>query len=206
MGTDKQRAFDDTAAAAEQLSTELRYLHHPDEGPATDWTASDLDLGAQHRWSQDGDRLPDEHYASIRISAEFADFAELNRFTGAIAQVDGGSIDGTRWSITEASTTAAEREARAGAVRDARDRAQVYADALDLGAVRALSVAEPGLLRSPAASALGGTPVSADADEGGIMPVAPAGPPAPTTHIEQTPEGINVTAAVEARFVAGPAA
>lgn len=100
VGTDKRRVFEDTAAAAEQLSTELRYLHHPDDGPVTDWTASDLDLGAQHRWAQDGGRLPDEHYASIRISAEFADFAELNRFTGAIAQVDGGSIDGTRWSIT----------------------------------------------------------------------------------------------------------
>lgn len=204
VGADKRRIFDDTAAAAEQVGTELRYLHHPDTGPVTDWTASDLELGAHQRWTKHGDRLDDEHYASIRISAEFSDFDALNRFTGAIAQVDGGAIDRTRWSITEASLAEAEREARAGAARDARERAQVYADALLLGTVRAVSLAEPGLLRtSSPTSALGGPPGGpAGGDAGGALPAPLGAEPAPRRYIEQTPEDTKVSAAVEARFVA----
>ncbi|MEC4612822.1 SIMPL domain-containing protein [Tsukamurella tyrosinosolvens] len=204
-GTDKKRIFDDTAAATEQLSTELRYLHHPDTGPVTDWAASDLEVGAHQRWTKDGDRLDDEHYANIRIAVEFSDFDELNRFTGAIAQVDGGAIDRTRWSITEASLAAAEREARAGAARDARERAQVYADALGLGTVRAVFIAEPGLLRaSSPRSPLGGQPDASDGGSGDILPAPLGAEPAPRRYIEQTPEDIAVAASVEAHFATNP--
>ncbi|MGZ9825467.1 SIMPL domain-containing protein [Tsukamurella ocularis] len=205
VGPRKKRIFEATAAGTEQLTTELRYLHHPDSGPVTDWTASDLEVGAHQRWTNEGDRLDDEHYASMRITAEFSDFDALNRFTGAIAQVDGGAIDRTRWSITEASLAAAEADARAGAARDARDRAQVYADALGLGPVRAVSIAEPGLLRSSSPrSPLGGAPGAPDGDAGEILPAPLGAEPAPRRYIEQTPEDISVAASVEARFVADP--
>ncbi|TWS18708.1 SIMPL domain-containing protein [Tsukamurella asaccharolytica] len=208
IGPEKREIFEATAADTEQLTTELRYLHHPETGPVTDWTASDLELGAHARWTKDGERLDDEHYARIRIAAEFSDFEELNRFTGAVAALDGGAIDHTHWSITDASRDAAEQEVRAGAARDARDRAQVYADALGLGSVRAVSVAEPGLLQAASPRSPLGAPHGApDGDAAAFAPdpdSSVTGAPPPRPSIAQTPEDITVAASVEARFVADP--
>jgi len=82
-------------------------------------------------------------------------------------------------------------DARTRAVRDAVTRAQQYADALGLGAVTPVAIADAGMLNTAPESRLQAAYLRAGAPG--------AGPAA-----ELAPEDIEVSATVDARFVAEP--
>jgi uncharacterized protein YggE len=76
-------------------------------------------------------------------------------------------------------------------VRDAVTRAQAYADALGLGAIRPVAVADAGMLGAQPETGPGAAYMRAAAVGGG------------TADVELVPEHIEVSAEVDARFLAG---
>ena len=71
------------------------------------------------------------------------------------------------WALTDAKRLRVERKTRQQAVRDARRRAQDYADALDLGTVQVRTVSDPGvggpgqrkvMMASAVTDSIGGAP------------------------------------------------
>lgn len=193
-GPEPDAVFSVVAAGAESLSQDIKKLHRPASGPVTWWSSERLLTGSRRPWNDKGKQLPLVYWARVSFRVKFSDFDELNRFAARVAQRDDAELDGTSWTLTDKRRTSVEAEVRSAAVRDARKRAQVYADALDLGRVRPVAVADPGMLSSSSQRSVG--------TESRLADMSLGAPPAAAAQIDQTPREITVQHDVEARFVA----
>ncbi|UMG91433.1 SIMPL domain-containing protein [Nocardioides sp. TF02-7] len=155
----------------------------------TRWSTGHVRTWADRPWQPDGSRPPPVHHARIEVAVELADPAALARWVDRHGATAGFEVLGVEWALTEEREQELGREVRARAVRDAVARAQEYADALGLGTVRPVAVADAGLLAPPGAAPLAeAVALRAGAADGGGLELAPA--------------DIEVTAAVDARFAA----
>ena len=180
----------------EAVKSSVKPLHDPEHGPVTWWSTQHVRTWAERPWSQDGQQLPLVHHASIELQVKFRDFDELTRWvSGHVTSTPGFSLDGVVWALTETNRQDLERAVRTRAVQDAARRAQEYADALDLGPVRPVAVADAGLLG-------GGGPPS-DLRPASYQRMAMAKDAAGGAELELAPGDIEVSAEVDARFVAG---
>jgi hypothetical protein len=168
-------------------------LDNQDNGPVTWWSADQLRTWSSRPWNKDGKQLPLVHHASVDFEVKFRDFSALSRWVGEhVATTEGFRVAHIEWALTEKRREALQKEVRTRAVRDAVTRAQEYADALGLGEIRPVAIADAGMLgRQPEsgpsarymrAAAVGGAP-----------------------DVELAPEHIEVSAQVDARFVVGTA-
>lgn len=135
-----------TARSTAALTESLGALHDPQAGPVTWWSSDQLRTWAERPWNTEGKQLPLVHHAQADLQAKFADFAALSRWITESLAVSGVSVERIEWTLTEARRRELVGQVRAAAVRDARDRAQAYADALDLGPVRVRAIADAGML------------------------------------------------------------
>lgn len=189
-GSAPDRVYADTAGTHRRLSARLTELHDPDNGPVRRWTSGQIRTWSHRPWSQDGRQLPVVHDAAVDVHAKFSDFARLSELVAAVNGWSGVSIEQVEWAITTATRTAALREARASAVLDARDKAGEYAAALGLGSVRAVEVADGGMLTGVGPREVA-RPLLARA---GLESDGPA--------VEFRPDDIEIAVVVDARFVA----
>lgn len=178
---------------AHDLETLTASVEELTDGPVTRWSAEQLRTSSTRPWNQDGEQLPLVHHASVSVDVEFRDFTALSRWIGRhVAEVDGFRVSRVEWALTEEHLDELRTEVRRRAVLDAADRAQQYADALDLGAVRPVAIADAGML-----GAL--SPDGGPGQNWGVMAAARSSAPV----VEFVPEDIEVSAAVDARFAAG---
>ena len=113
------------------------------------WSTRHVRTWSERPWNQDGKQLPLVHHASVGVEVKFRDFAELARWVGRHAEHTAGfSLDGVEWALTEKRQQELARQVRTRAVQDAAARAQEYADALGLGPVRPVALADAGMLSS----------------------------------------------------------
>ncbi|WP_156391651.1 MULTISPECIES: SIMPL domain-containing protein [unclassified Nocardioides] len=174
----------------------IQVLHNPEHGPVTWWATKHIRTWANRPWNQDGKQLPLVHHASISLEVKFRDFTKLTDWVGRhVTGTAGFSLDGVVWALTENNRQDLERAVRTRAVQDASRRAQEYADALDLGTVRPVAVADAGMLT------MGISPM----DGGGAAPymrmASMAKDSSGASELELSPEDIEVSAQVDARFV-----
>ena len=181
------------AGDLENVKASISPLVDTDNAAATWWSADQMRTWSRRPWNQDGKQLPLVHHASVDVEVKFRDFSALSRWVGQhIADTDGFRVSRVEWALTANRREALEKEVRTRAVRDAAARAQEYADALGLGPVRPIAVADAGMLGSQPESG----PASAFMRAGAV-----GGAP----DVELVPEHIEVSAAVDARFVVGTA-
>jgi hypothetical protein len=160
-------------------------------GPVTWWAADQLRTWSRRPWNQDGKQLPVVHHASVDLEVKFRDFGALSRWVGQhIANTEGFRVSRVEWALTANRRDALQEEVRTRAVRDAAARAQQYADALGLGPVRPVALADAGML---------GNQPEAGSPAAYMRAAAVGGAP----DVELVPEHIEVSAKVDARFVAG---
>jgi uncharacterized protein len=197
-GPAMQPVYERVVRDVEAVKASVAELHDPQQGPVTWWSTKHVRTWANRPWNQDGKQLPLVHHASVGIEVKFRDFAALTRWVGHhVTNTAGFSLDGVVWALTEARRKEMERTVRTRAVEDAARRAQEYADALGLGPVRPVGVADAGMLGQGLHPSSGGgmefmRVAGAAKDSGG--------------ELELSPEDIEVAAAVDARFVAESAA
>lgn len=193
-GPQMQPVYDRVARDLETLKSSIAPLHDPEQGPVTWWSAEQLRTWSRRPWNSDGKQLPPVHHASVGVEVKFADFAVLSRWVGEhIVNTTGFRISHIEWALTTQRRDELARQARTRAVQDAVTRAQQYADALGLGAVRPMAVADAGLLGTGARpeGVAAATYLRAAGGAGGGQDV------------ELRPEDVEVSAEVDARFVAG---
>lgn len=182
------------AAESQQAVTALvTPLHDPDRGHVTWWSSDQVRTWAQRPWNQDGVQLPLVHHARVAYQVKFRDFAELGRFLSAAGAVPGFVVDGIEWALTVARQDELVGRVRAEAVREAREKAQAYADAAGLGPVRLVAVADAGML-GDGLHPTGPAPA-------GIARMAAVGGGA---ELSFAPQDVAVAADVHARFAADP--
>lgn len=187
-GPDPAPVFAAVTASLGVLRSSIEVLHHRDNKAVTWFAIDQVRLGSHRPWNSDREQLPLVHNATVSVTVRFRDFDALGRWVSANAGLAGLNVGAVDWTLTRRSRLRAERRARQEALRDARRRAQDYADALGLGKVRVRTVSDPGLAG----------PVQRKVMLAGAMAAAPAGPP----EIDLRPKDVEVHAEVEATFVA----
>jgi uncharacterized protein YggE len=193
QGSALQPVYDRVAADLEAVKTSVQELHDPASGPVTWWATQHVRTWAERPWNQDGKQLPLVHHASVGVQVKFRDFARLTTWVGQlVTAAEGFRLDGVVWALTEAHRIELERTVRTRAVQDAARRAQEYAAALGLGPVQPVAVADAGML-SQGISPMGGG--------GGAFMRMAAKDAAGGAELELSPEDIEVSAEVDARFV-----
>ncbi|MGV0580860.1 SIMPL domain-containing protein [Mycolicibacterium elephantis] len=170
---------------------ELRDGNNP---AVTWWSAERLRTWSTRPWNSDGKQLPLVHHASVDLEVKFRDFARLSAWVGKhVTTIEGFRISGIEWALTDASRDQLTRQVRTRAVQDARERAQLYADAMGLGRVTPVAIGDAGMLgTNPRVDGYGRTHTFASARG---------------QHVENhdgselVPKDIEITAAVDARFI-----
>lgn len=196
-GTKRDSVLAATRAAHESLTGSLESLLDEQNGPVIVWSSEEIRVWGQRPWSQDGTRLPVEFHSAVFVDAEFDDFEALSEWIDVVAIREGIAIDGIDWLLSPETEHELQTEARRNAVVDALDKAHEYAEALGLGEVTPLAVADPGLLEISAAATFDAPPTMAMAR---AMPAAGGG------GMELRPSTIAVEATVHIRFTASASA
>ena len=185
-GPAPQPVFDAVATAAADVTASLQSLHHPKKGPVTKFVIDQVRRGSHRPFNRDGEQLPLVHTAVVSITATFTDFDDLSAWVSWSAGVPGLAVGYIDWALTDAKRLRVERTTRQKAVRDARRRAQDYADALDLGPVTVRTISDPGMGGPPQRKVM---MASAVADSMGGAP-----------DVSLRPDDVQIEAHVEATF------
>ncbi len=162
---------------------------HQRSGEVAEWSSGRVSVWSERPWNNEGRQLPPVHHASVDISASFADFAALSWWLGETADADEVQVTSISWQLTPGTRAIVERDVASDAVRVAVTRAEAYAEAIGLGTVAPIEIADVGLLA-------GQTEAAASAPRMMRMAASDAAGPA----FALQPADIVVGAAVEARF------
>lgn len=193
-GPQMQPVYDRVVRDLDSVKASVARLHDPEQGPVTWWATRHVRTWANRPWNKDGLQLPLVHHASVGLEVKFRDFGALARWVGGhVERTEGFSLGGVEWTLTAARKQELAREVRTRAVRDAAQRAQEYADALGLGAVRPVALADAGMLGD-------GLHAEGVAEAAYLRGGAGADGVA---ELQLSPEDIEVSATVDARFAAG---
>jgi uncharacterized protein len=186
-GPEMEPVYDRVARDLEALKASIVPLK--EHGSVTWWSADQLRTWSNRPWNDKGKQLPLVHHASVRVDVKFGDFAALSHWVGQhTADVEGFRLERVEWALTVTQRDKLLREVRTRAVHDAVTRAQQYADALGLGKIMPVAVADAGMLNTRPESGADGAYMRMAAAAGGAV-------------AELVPEHIEVSAAVDARFV-----
>lgn len=165
-----------------------------DAGTVVEWTSKRLSVRAERPWNNEGKRLAPVYYASIDLTATFAEASELSIWVSDVSPWDGVEVGWVNWHLTAATNSRIEREVAAEAVGVAVVRAQAYATALGLGDVVPIEIADVGLIAPSPAPPFAGMAKA----RGSALASADAG----SASMEYEPDEIVISATVEARFLA----
>lgn len=192
-GPEREPVFEAATASLDAVRATVEALHDSSAGPITWWSADSLRVWSQRPWNQDGAQLDPVHHAALDLTAKFKDFEALSRWIESVVAIPGANIGSIEWTLTESRQTSVLAEVRSRAVKDAVSKASVYAQSIGLGSVTATAIADPGML--------------GDASPGGepqydrMMMKSGIGS-AEGSSLALKPEQIEVSASVDARFVA----
>ena len=192
-GPDRQSVFDATTRAADTVRSMIVALHEAEAGPISRWSSDSVSVWNERPWNNEGKQLALVFHASIGFTVRFTDFDVMTRWLDAVAAVDSVTVGGIEWSLTATSKASVLADAQSLAVADAVTRATVFAQSVGLESVRALALADPGMLGDHG-SGPGAPPLAR-----GMMMAESAGA---RVGLALTPQRIEVSASVDARFVA----
>ena len=146
-GPEMEPVYDRVARDLEILKSSIVPLK--DQGTVTWWSADQLRTWSNRPWNDKGKQLPLVHHASVGVEVKFRDFTALSRWVGQhIAEMEGFSLSEVKWALTVKRREKLLADVRTRAVRDAVTRAQQYADALGLGKVEPVALADAGMLNT----------------------------------------------------------
>ena len=145
-GHDRVFVFHAAAAAAESLASRIARDFDPVAGPMHAHSSDSVRTWAERPWNQEGIYLPLVHHANVSFTANYGDFGALARFVDDVVDIEGVTIGGVDWSLTEGTLSSLVAEVRSRAVKDAVAKASVYAQSIGLGSVRAVAIADAGML------------------------------------------------------------
>jgi len=193
-GPKREPVFTATTTVAAEVTAALAEL----EGTAvTRWSSDRIRVWSNRPWNNEGKQLAPVYHAALSVTARFQDFDALADFVERFSVVAGVTLAGISWDLTEERRLEVTGDIQARAVQDATVKATTYARAAGLARVTAVAIADPGMLGDGSGSQPG-----FDAPRGRgsskMLMAADAGAPA----LEFTPDRIEVTAHVDARFLA----
>lgn len=195
-GADRSEVFEHASHTASGLRSGITSLHNEKVGPVTRWSSNTVHVWGDRPWNSDGTQLPIVYHSNIKFSATFSDFDSLARFIETTAEMPGVSIEQLNWELSREHAETVSNEVRALAVQDAVTKATAYAHAVGLSSVTATAIADPGMLGEQASAGSGGYELASASR--GFMKMDAGG----SAQLSLSPDDIEVSAAVDARFIA----
>lgn len=195
-GADRSEVFEQANRTAAGLRSGITSLHNDKVGPVIRWSSNTVRVWGDRPWNAEGKQLPIVYHSKIKFSATFSDFDSLARFIETTAEMPGVSIEQLNWALSREYAETVSNEVRALAVQDAVAKATSYAKAIGLSSVTATAIADPGMLGEQSSTGSGGYEL-ASASRGFMKMDAGGG-----AELSLSPEDIEVSAVVDARFVA----
>jgi uncharacterized protein YggE len=194
-GPKREPVFQSTVSVGAEVTAALKDLEG--SGAITRWSSDRVSVSSSRPWNSDGKQLPPVYRAALTASARFQDFDALATFVERFATTTGVTIAWIAWDLTEEKRLAVTTDIQTKAVHDATVKATTFARAAGLTTVRAIAIADPGMLGdgSSPSPAFGGAPPRAAMMQ---MKAMDAGAP----ELSFTPDRIEVSATVDARFLA----
>ena len=194
-GSQRSSVFTAATATSDILRGKITSIHSESTGPVTWWSSDSVRVWGDRPWNNEGKQLPTVYHAAIGFTAKFNEFDELSRFIEDVADLDGVTISQLEWTLTDARLRDVTADVQSKAVQDAVAKATVYAKAIGLSSVKAIAVADPGMLsdsgRGVAEFGMERTSFAMKAmDVGGAA------------ELSLKPNDIEVSASVDVRFVA----
>jgi uncharacterized protein YggE len=196
-GPKRDAVFTSAVTASDTLRVTIEALFDKVKGPVTWWTSDSVRVWSERPWNNEGKQLPLVYHSAVEFSAKFSDFDALSRWVESAAAVEHVSVGSISWDLTDATRTSATTEVRSRAVKDAVAKASVFAQSIGLGSVKAIALADPGMLGDPSS---GGGAAPAPMFRGAMKAQAFDGGSSPVLALK--PEEIAVASVVDARFVA----
>lgn len=190
-GGQRDEVLQRVTATAARIRDSLDGLTDRDAGPVTRWSSERVRVWTDRPWAADGQPGDPVVHAAIDVGATFRDFEALAGWVETTAELPDAAITGIAWELTESTRTSAVAEVRSRAVKDAVAKATVFAQSIGLRQVRAIALADPGMLGDQTG---GGAPTPM------VRASMLASDAAPQLTLK--PEQLAVTAVVDARFVA----
>jgi uncharacterized protein YggE len=190
-GPNKATVLSRATEARELTIGAARASHDADSGPIVEWSASGLQVWSDRPWSADGAQLPLVYHSRSTLDATFTDLDAVGAWTDQVSAIDGVSIAGLDWSLTDSTRRTLEEQCQRDAVAGAVAKASVYASTLGLDTVHPIDISEPGVF----------SPQPPDTGTFRKMSLASA-ESGPT---EFAPERLRVAVEVHARFEASSA-
>jgi len=194
-GADRATVFAQATEAAATLRESIIARHDADTGPITWWSSDGVTVTNYRPWNQEGKQLDLVYTASIGVRAKFSDFTALEQWIDEVALLPGVGISGIDWALTDATWDAVTADVRQRSVGDAVSKASTFAAAIGLSTVRAIAIADPGMLGDVSADTGG-------AYEPRMMSKASMDVGSASMGVSLKPEEIEVSSAVDVRFIA----
>lgn len=195
-GSKREPVFAAATATSESMRARLTALHDATAGPVVSWSSNTVRVWGDRPWNNEGQQLAMVYHAVISFTAQFSDVDALSHFVESAATTDGVTIDSLEWSLTDQRQRDVDNEARTGAVADAVAKATAYAKAIGRSNVTATAIADPGMLGDSSGASAGGYELTSATRS--FMKMDAAG----GAELSLSPEDIEVSASVDARFVA----
>jgi uncharacterized protein YggE len=190
-GPEPSLVLQTTRTSAEAVRASIEPLHDGSSGPVTWWSSQQLHTSSHRPWNQEGKQLPLVHSARMDFEVKFSDFVAMSAWLGAVAAESGVDVYGVEWALTEAHRDRLLDEVRVAAVKNAMAKARSYASAFGLSTVRAIALADAGMLGNDIrpGDPQGVAYARAPKDSAGDAP-------------QFAPNDIAVTATIDGRFIA----
>lgn len=186
-----------TTGLANQVRSDIEALTATVPSPITWFAVLPLRTRSWRPYNKDGLIMPLRFAAVADVRVKFRDFTALATFAAHAGADSAVTLEGVEWALTEATRDTLKRKVLAEAVRNARERALLIAQASGADDVSAVEVADPGLLRDVGPGDL--NPEGASLSRG-VANAATVGSGA----LDLAPEDIEIAASVHARFVTRP--
>ena len=195
-GPKREPVFEATTTVGAQVTAALKELEAAHA--ITRWSSDRVSVWSNRPWNNEGKQLAPVYYAALAASARFQDFDALSAFVEQFATVTGVTIASISWDLTEEKRLAVTTEIQTKAVQDAVVKATTYARAGGLTTVTPVAIADPGMLGDASSGGGGPQPMARGGSAKMMMAMDTQG----GSQLTFTPDKIEVSAAVDARFLA----
>lgn len=186
--------FAQTTASSDDVRTRISKLFDKKSGPVVSFANDTLQVWSDRPWNQDGRVLEPVFHARLGFVVKFSDFSALASFIEEAATADGVTVGSLQWDLTETTRSVAIAEVRSRAVKDAVVKATIYAQSIGLGQLKAVAIADEGMLGDVGA----GTPSRLMMKEMRMAAASDQG----SAPLSLAPEELEIQAIVDARFIA----
>ena len=115
-------AFDNATASADRVRSRISGMLDKARGPIVSFSSDTVQVWSDRPWNQNGLMMDPVFHSRLGFLVKFSDFGALATFIEDLVGVEGVTVGGLLWDLTETTRSAAVAEVRSRAVKEHRPR------------------------------------------------------------------------------------